>query len=125
MQVRSRVPMTLKTPLREKVCTYIPMLFPDMSGVGELRKQDWTGIFTHFTLKVECLLTSAIGVMGTRLYIFLNLPFPSNPKISFRKASTTTACSILRGNRTLCCLGGALTCLALVNCANKTGLFNL
>ena len=33
-------------------------------------------------LKVECLLTSAIWSYGheAEVYIFLNLPFPSNPK---------------------------------------------
>ena len=35
-----------------------------------------------WTLKVECLLTSAIWSYGheAEVYIFLNLPFPSNPK---------------------------------------------
>ena len=37
------------------------------------------------TLKVECLLTSAIWSYGheAEVYIFLNLPFPSNPKENF------------------------------------------
>ena len=36
----------------------------------------------HGYLKVECLLTSAIWSYGheAEVYIFLNLPFPSNPK---------------------------------------------
>ena len=36
----------------------------------------------HGILKVECLLTSAIWSYGheAEVYIFLNLPFPSNPK---------------------------------------------
>ena len=36
----------------------------------------------HFNLKVECLLTLAIWSYGHEAeeYIFLNLPFPSNPK---------------------------------------------
>ena len=36
----------------------------------------------HQRLKVECLLTSAIWSYGheAEVYIFLNLPFPSNPK---------------------------------------------
>ena len=35
-----------------------------------------------YILKVECLLTSAIWSYGheAEVYIFLNLPFPSNPK---------------------------------------------
>ena len=38
--------------------------------------------FLYLLLKVECLLTSAIWSYGheAEVYIFLNLPFPSNPK---------------------------------------------
>ena len=40
---------------------------------------------TAVMLKVECLLTSAIWSYGheAEVYIFLNLPFPSNPQGKF------------------------------------------
>ena len=48
---------------------------------GKLLSMDTNWIY----LKVECLLTSAIWSYGheAEVYIFLNLPFPSNPKENF------------------------------------------